>query len=185
MFLAMILEDDRISQRKFEYIFNSYGKQMLYVAKGVVGNIQDAEDAVQDALLRIASNLDSVDTEQPIKARNYVLIAAKNAAINILRKRESSPETVDIESDQYPGEKDAESEVADRSSFETIVGCIEELDERYRPVLYLRLVEEMSEKQIASVLGRKYGTVKMQFKRGRAQLIKILKEKGVIPDGSM
>ncbi len=178
----MILEDDYESQRKFEFIFNTYGKQMLYVAKRIVGNTQDAEDAVQDALIRIASNLDSIDIASPVKSRNYALIAAKNAAINILRKRSASPNTVDIESVEYSGGSDAENEVAEKSSFETIVGCIGELDEKYRDVLYLRLVEEMSEKQIAQTLGRNYGTVKMQFKRGRVLLIKLLKEKEVIRD---
>ncbi len=176
----MIPEDDVGSIKKLEFIFNTYGKQMLYVAERIVGNTQDAEDAVQDALIRIASNLDSVDTAVPSKARSYVLIASKNAAINIARKKASSPKVVDIESVDFSYEKDAASEVADKSSFETIVGCINRLDEKYRDVLYLRLVEEMSEKQIANALGRNYGTVKMQFKRGRAMLIKLLKEKEVI-----
>ncbi len=40
----------------------------------------------------------------------------------------------------------------------------------YRDVLYLLIVEQMSEKKIAELLGRKPGTVHQQVRRGRAML---------------
>ena len=180
LLFSMILEDDFEGQMKFEYIFNMYSKQMFYVAKGVVGNNEDAEDAVQDALIRIASNLESVNTEDAARTRRYVLTAARNAAINILKKP-SRFATVDIEDIFDLGCDDVSlASLVEENSAEAIIGCIRDLDPVYRDVLYYRFVEEMSEKEIASLLGRKYGTVKMQVKRGRALLIKSLKKKEVV-----
>ena len=53
----------------------------------------------------------------------------------------------------------------------------------YRDVLYLLIVEQMSEKEIAELLGRKPGTIHQQVRRGRT----ILKEelmKGAIVNGN-
>ncbi|MBQ7645935.1 MAG: sigma-70 family RNA polymerase sigma factor [Clostridia bacterium] len=155
---------------------------MLFAAKSIVGNREDAEDAVQDALIRVASCIGSVETEDTKRLRNYLLIAAKNAAINIKRKRDSAPVTVGLDDASDVGDEDTAKKVAEKTELETIVGCIRSLDPIYSDALYLRFVEKMSEKEIASLLGRKYGTVKMQIKRGRTLLIRRLRERGVISD---
>ncbi len=172
--LGMIISDDEKSVEKFELLFNSYGKQMLYVANSVLGNLQDAEDAVQDALIRIASRIDRIDLENPARVRGYVLTAAKNSAKNLLKQRSARAATVDLDSVFDVASADADD---DNSGYEEILDCIRSMDPLYRDVLYYRFVEEMSEKDIAYLLGRKYGAVKMQIKRGRAMLIKSIKEK--------
>ena len=150
---------------------------MIYVANGIVGNRQDAEDAAQEALLRIAINIEGIDTEDDKRTRCYVLTAAKNAAKDILKNKAARAKTVDVEDAFEVYEDDSSLEVIDKCGYEEIVDCIRELDPIYRDVLYYRLVEEMSEKEIASLLGRKYGTVKMQIKRGKSALIKSLENR--------
>ena len=175
--ICTVIPNDAESQRKFEYIYNSYAKQMLYVANKVLGNRQDAEDATQEALLRIAVNVESVDTTDEKRARGYVLTAASNAAKDILKRKAARAKTVDIEDSFEVFEEDFTASVIEDKRYEDIVDCIRRLDPIYRDVLYYRLVEEMPEKDIASLLGRKYGTVKMQIKRGKAMLIKSLENR--------
>ncbi|MBQ7714290.1 MAG: RNA polymerase sigma factor [Clostridia bacterium] len=152
---------------------------MLYVAYKELGNVQDAEDAVQDALIRISSNIDSIDTSDSIRARNYVLIAAKNSARNIRRKNLRDQKIIPIDDAFDLSGGDTTLEIVEKSNFDSIVECINKLHPVYRDVLYYRCVEEMPEKEIANLLGRKYGTVKMQIKRGKEQLAALLEEKGV------
>lgn len=175
--LCTVIPNDSESQMKFEYIFNSYAKQMIYVANRILGNRQDAEDAAQEALLRIAANIKSVDTTDDARARGYVLTAAKNAAKDILKARSARAKTVDIETAYELYEDDSSLGVIENAGYEEILDCIRGLDPIYRDVLYYHLAEEMSGKEIASLLGRKYGTVKMQIKRGKAILAKSLENR--------
>ena len=175
--ICTVIPNDSESQMKFEYIFNSYAKQMIYVANRILGNRQDAEDATQEALLRIAANIKSVDTTDESRAKSYVLTAAKNAAKDILKARSARAKTVDIESAYEIYEEDSSLGVIENAGYEEILDCIRELDPIYRDVLYYHLAEEMSGKEIASLLGRKYGTVKMQIKRGKAILAKSLENR--------
>ena len=99
--ICTIIPNDSESQMKFEYIFNSYAKQMIYVANRILGNRQDAEDAAQEALLRIAANIKSVDTTDDARARGYVLTAAKNAARNGCCDKDS-PECSHVSSVAHP-----------------------------------------------------------------------------------
>lgn len=84
-YMAMI--DDEVDQLRFERIYYSYRKQMLLVADRVLHNMSEAEDAVQDALLRIARNIANVPKDEKVE-RAYVLTAAKNAALNLLPKQQ-------------------------------------------------------------------------------------------------
>ena len=171
-FICLMIADDDESVKKFEYIFNSFGKQMLYVANSVLHNKQDAEDAVQDALIRIASHINDIDLDNSAKVRRYVLTAAKNAAKDIIKRKSSRAVTVDLDAAYGVASGDI-----DNCGYEEIIECIRSMDPLYRDVLYYRFVEEMSEKDIADLLGRKYGTVKVQINRGRALLIKSIREK--------
>ncbi len=75
MYAAMI--DDEVDQLRFADIYHGYRKQMLLVAKRVLNNDEDAEDAVQIAFLGIAQRIKSVPSDDPKKLRAYVLTAAK------------------------------------------------------------------------------------------------------------
>ena len=88
MYAAMI--DDEVDQLRFADIYHGYRKQMLLVAKRVLNNDEDAEDAVQIAFLGIAQRIKSVPSDDPKKLRAYVLTAAKNAALFVLLQNDGA-----------------------------------------------------------------------------------------------
>ena len=81
--------DDFEDKKLFENLFNTYRKQMFYLAMSIIHSKDDAEDIVHDVFLNIAQRQMSV-----IKAikndedmRNYLLKATKNKALNRIRDR--------------------------------------------------------------------------------------------------
>ena len=54
LILYMSFIDDEIHRRLFEKIYMTYRKQMFLVARAVLSNDSDAEDAVHDVFLKIA-----------------------------------------------------------------------------------------------------------------------------------
>lgn len=87
--LYMSFIDDESQRRLFEEIYLNYRKQMLLVARSVLGSDTDAEDVVHDVFLKIAkkhmSRISKI--KNSIDLRNYLLKATKHTALDHLRKR--------------------------------------------------------------------------------------------------
>ena len=85
----MSLMDDEAMGDNFEILYRKYRKQMFLVARSILDNDAEAEDAVHDVFVKVATRhmptLQAMPTD--MDRRNYLLSAAKNAAINLTRKR--------------------------------------------------------------------------------------------------
>ena len=174
LYTAMI--DDEADKLRFEDIYYTYRKQMIYVANQV---LRDAEDAVQNALLAIARNIKTVSAGNPKVVKAYVLVAAKNAALNMLPQKQRRDDQVDIDELQLAGEDDLFRRVAASQDYEMLMRAMNKLPELYREVLMLRFVHEQTENQIAQLLGRKRITVHQQITRGKQALTVLCRKEGM------
>ncbi len=176
MYTAVIREKPERS--RFERIYYSYCKQMVFVAMGVLHNAQDAEDAVQNALLGIARNIKNVPEDDRIE-RAYVLTAAKNAALTMLAKKQPLAFSQDISDIPIPSTEDLFQKVLDSQNYDLLLRAMGQLEAPYREVLMLIYVQEQSIKEAAKILCRKEETVKKQLQRGRKQLIELCRKEGM------
>ena len=172
-------------EEKVNRIYETYKRLMLYAAYQILGNSEDAEDALQMAMLGICRNAAQIDlsvTEQEI--RSYVMTAVQNAAYSIQRsriRRQSQNTSLD-ELREKAGDviTDGHSFVetlAIRERYQEVVEAIRGLPELYREVMFLHYVEEVSISAIAKRLGRKEDAVRQQLSRGRKMLIQQLEKK--------
>ena len=169
---AFIEEDD--NKTKFEKLYSMYNKKMWYAANSVLSDAYLAEDAVHNAFIGIAKNIKKISDVESAKTLAYVITASKNAAIDMLRQRKGFDETnIDGLYDVSDNESTSPFEAVETEDL--IVNILQQIPETYRDVLYLLLVEQMTEKEIAILLGRKPGTVHQQVKRGRTILKKLMK----------
>ncbi len=181
LFFTLLIEEDD-DKAKFEKIYTLYKKKMWYAANSVLRDAHLAEDAVQNAFIGIAKNIKRIGDIESSKTLSYVITASKNCAIDILRKRK---ELNEVNIDELYDVSDEKSNFG-YSAIETedfVVKALSAVPVVYRDVLYLLIVEQMSEKEIAELLGRKTGTIHQQVRRGRM----ILKEelmKGEIFNGN-
>lgn len=83
--ISMTRPEDKA--KLFNEAYRHYRKQMIAVAKSILNNDEDAEDAVHDVFCSIASShmdiLDRIDNPKDLK--NYMLKSVKNRSISILR----------------------------------------------------------------------------------------------------
>lgn len=183
LFLYLTVIDSDDGKRTFEYYYVTYRKQMFYVAKSVLSNDNDAEDAVHNAFLGIAKHVDVLLDSDEEKAKCYCIKAAKNAALNIVRLNKQTNDMLSID-DMYnvPDEKSFE-EMLDSAGYEDVLSVIRNMDDVYRDVLYMRYVMDMPVKKIATVLDRKESTVKQQLVRGKKILVSALSEEVMTANG--
>ena len=179
MYTAMI--DDLPQKIRFERIYETYHMRMLFVALKVVHNMQDAEDAVQNALLGIAKTIKTVPQDEKIE-KAYVLTAAKYAALTIVQKRLPREYTQDISEMDIAVSENLFEKVASSQNYELLLRAIRKLESPYREVLMLVYVQELSIKAAAETLCRKEETVRKQLQRGKKLLIERCKEEGMCLD---
>ena len=179
LFLYTALIDDEQDQLRFEEIYYNYRKQMIFVAQRILQDPVEAEDAVQVALLGIAKQITNIPTKNANVLRAYVLTAAKNAALNMLPKKQQQDDLVNISDINLAGDTDLFEQVAASQDYDLLYKAIRKIPSIYRDVLMLKYVQELSMKEIATILGRKVSTVHQQITRGKKMLVAQCRKEGM------
>ena len=176
--------DDEIHRRLFEEIYSTYRKQMFVVARAVLDNDSDAEDAVHDVFLKIAKGqMQKIGSiQEKADVRNYLLKAVKHQAIDYLRKKRRQPvETTDTLKNITELSDDRLVEmISNGMAYDRILQVIASMDDIYRDALYAHFVLELSIPETASLLNCKTATAKQRLVRGKKLLQKQLSEEELI-----
>lgn len=163
---ALSGEEDR---RAFCRLYEQYGNAMLRVAhRYFPGNQHAAEDAVQNAWLKVVQNFSKIQAFPGKKRGAYLVIIVKNESISLLRKRRQ----------ELPFDEALAGEEVKEDGAASVIEVIHKMPETYRAVLELRFVEECTSREIAQKLGLTEPTVNTRIHRGRALLMKKLREEG-------
>lgn len=174
LFLYLAIIDDEVDRDKFEIIYYSYRKRMVFEAYSVLHNSFDAEDAVHETFIKIARNIKAIDDPDSTKTLSYVLKAVKNTAINMYNKNKKSNDFVDIDTVQNMADEDFFEKLEISENYDEVVKAIRRLNDKYRDVLFYHYVSDMKISDIADLLGRKKSTVQQQLVRGKKLLIESL-----------
>ena len=140
-------------------------KSMYKLAMGILRNEADAEDAMQDAILKAYSNLDQLKVS---KFRPWILSIVHNCSIECIRKRKN---VVDIEEEQWIAAPEPSVDTAARIS---IWEAVQKLKIPYRTVIILFYYEDCSIIQIAEITNTNVNSIKTQLSRGRKMLAQLL-----------
>jgi RNA polymerase sigma-70 factor (ECF subfamily) len=138
-------------------------------ARWLVRDNHDAEDIVQESLLKAYKAL---DTFRGGDARAWMLSIVRNTAMNFLRGRKPDV-TVDWSAQRQPEDHapDPERGLLDQSRREQVHRAISQLAPEFREAIVLREIEDLSYKEIASVLSIPIGTVMSRLSRARSLLL--------------
>lgn len=182
----MSLVDEVCQKTTLEFIYHQYKNQMFRLARSILENDPDAEDAVHDVFVRIATrHMDAVCTiSQPNDLRNYLLKATKNTCLNYKRRREIPVDPADAVFSGAPLSDDAFVDmICARVQKEQLLCALASLPALYRDVLYFRFVLEFSVSEIAKMNAIKTDTVRKQLLRGKGKLLEELGMAGGDADG--
>jgi len=145
------------------------------VCRRITGSPSDADDASQEAMIRIVRSLDRFDQRAAFSTWAYRI--ATNAALDELRRRKRRPALRIVAADgstAEPADPRAEAHVdavADRGALDQALAGI---GEEFRTAVVLRDVADLDYAEIAAVLDVPIGTVRSRISRGRAQLVAAL-----------
>lgn len=160
-------------QRAFREHVEPEIEVLLRVAATLTGSWPDAEDLVQDTLVRAFRAIDRFDGAHP---RAWLLTILRHTHLNSLRRRrpDLAGDQLDLDA-QRPAfgaavARSPEDTVTDRVFEADVERAVEALDPAFRSVLLLIDVEQLSYAEVSEVLGVPVGTVTSRLSRARERV---------------
>ncbi len=164
--------------------YREYRSPMVRVARSILRDEGLAEDAVQQAFLKIFENFEKFPLGDCNKIRSLVVIIVRNTAIDLYRKR-GRERVISFEELErpLPDEGNDPEEAAIRGEEARVMaGYLSRMEERYANLLTLRYYHGYQNKEIAELLGMTPAQVAVGLYRGR-QRLKTMMTRGGEPDG--
>lgn len=171
-------------QRAFAELVDLYKDKIFHLAYRMLSNRHESEDVVQDTFLRVYKNLDRYDENQ--KFSTWIYRIATNLCVDRLRKRKPTY-SLDAEMNDKEGidgyamipsdDRTPETEFMLTETQVMIRQAIESLPAKYKTVMILRYLQELSLQEISDVLGMPITTIKTRVHRGREFMRKKLERK--------
>ncbi|WP_026692929.1 RNA polymerase sigma factor SigW [Peribacillus kribbensis] len=164
-------------QNAYSLIVDEYKDKVFYLCYRMVGSRHEAEDLAQEAFVKAFINLKSFNLT--MKFSTWLFRIATNLCIDRLRKKKpdyyldaeiAGTDGLDMYSQIASDTESPEEEVESMEVQETIQKEILKLPEKYRSVIVLKYIEELSLKEISDTLDLPVGTVKTRIHRGREAL---------------
>lgn len=183
LYLSEIIDSQ--DQEKFEKIYRHYEQKMFSVAYGILRNVQDAEDAVQDAFEALAGNFSRIDGQDVYSRETwaYLMVIVKNKAIHIYNKNKKRKEAaagdfnlLEELADEF---QDIEGKIEQKTFANAIARMVLELPERCRMVLYLHYYNDMSYVEIGRTLGMTESNARQIARRARKIMEKKIVEQRI------
>jgi RNA polymerase sigma-70 factor (ECF subfamily) len=140
------------------------------VCRRIAGETRDADDACQEALIKIVRNLPRFDGRSSFGTWAYRI--ATNASLDELRKRQRRPGLHAVDEDHRPETMDPTANAHTERFPDRLVldDALDQLSDDLRIAVVLRDVADLDYAEIAEVLDVPVGTVKSRIARGRAAL---------------
>lgn len=161
----------------FEQLMRRHESRMYSVAIRMCGNREDAQDCVQDAMLRIYRALDRFKGQSSFST--WVYRITMNTCLDELRRRKVRASTsLDslLESGWSPTDESdtPERHAIDSERRKALSQAIHSLPEDMRSAIVLREMQGLSYEEISDVLSVNVGTIKSRISRGREKLRQLI-----------
>lgn len=163
----------------FAVLMSLHNRSLFRVARSILRNDQEAEDALQEAWLDAYRNLSSFRAESSLST--WLTRIALNAALGRRRQQQRRAEVVALWGDGPPMQEEEimsrpdEGQSPEREALRAemrrvLERAIDTLPEQFRIVFILRALEEMASEDVAAVLGIPEATARSRFFRARSML---------------
>jgi RNA polymerase sigma-70 factor (ECF subfamily) len=158
----------RAEEEALAALVSQYAGTLYRVAYSVLRNASDAEDAVQEAFLRVLRHRETLDEVRD--QRVWLIRIVWNIVLDRKRRSKTRPETDDVAelARVLPAAGlSAEERAVAAQHHAHVLACVERLPAKERQVLMLSAFEELTSVEIASVLGISESSVRSRLFRAR------------------
>ena len=164
-FDLLVEEAIRGSDSAFTLLWRNYQPRMVrYLAMFT----NEPEDLCSEVWIKIATSIRSFQGDS--KAfKGWIYTIARNAATDLARKKQRIGTSVELDESDWIGENSTMVEVMD---------LVKRLPQEYAEVIMLRVVADLDASEVAEIVGKTQGNVRVLTHRGLRQLNEMLTKAG-------
>lgn len=168
-----------MERHAFDAAVSRYSRRVFTFASYLLGNSSEAEDVLQEVLIKLWKRGGTVDSD---RLGAWLLTVTRNACTDLLRRRQRSAVIIPIRRDlehsaDGPSREPSPERMAAGSQLGTrILHALNELSEPSRSVVILREIQGLTYQEIAEVMDISVSTLKVTLHRARRRLRESLKE---------
>ena len=165
--------DTEEEQDKFEALFHRYRGMMFSTVKDIIKDKHISEDIVQEALIKIANNINKVNDDiHSNDAKSFILTITKNTALDYYRKNVKRMEVEcfieEFEENVFCDfDEDFASKLDDENK---TIFVIKSMKDTYRDIFILKYVHGFENEEIAKLFNITEETVRQRISRGKKML---------------
>ncbi len=159
------------NEKALKYLYDHYASCMYGVALQILKNEELAQDALQEAFVKIWQNVQNYDSTKG-RLFTWLLNILRNTAIDKLRAKEAKYKAENLKNIA----KKADNDTIKQSEFIGIRELTEKLKSEHRVIIEMMYFEGYSQSEIAEKLGIPLGTVKTRAKNALDFLRNLLEE---------
>ena len=152
----------------FELISKTYRPMLSQIAYRILRNADDANDAVQETLVKAYRAIRDFDPNRPLKP--WLARICANVCIDLVRNRRPESESLDQHDYMLCGNDCLAKQTEDRFERDQVMAAIDRLPDKYRKIVFLRHFRHMDVNEIADELKAPEGTIKSWLFRARSLL---------------
>ncbi|GHU63725.1 hypothetical protein AGMMS49983_07830 [Clostridia bacterium] len=161
------------NRKSFEALCESKSRELLFHAVAIVGNLHDAEDAVQETILTMYTSIDQLQAPEAVDVWIYRILKSK--CMRLIDKRAKGIQDLDVDDDTiavmdldtaFIPEKYLEDKELGANLYHIVMG----LPPKRREVIFLYYYEDLSVKEIAAITGQTANTVTSTIAKARMMI---------------
>jgi RNA polymerase sigma-70 factor (ECF subfamily) len=158
----------------FELLTDLYRPTLHSLAMRMLRNPDDANDAVQETLVKAYRAIRHFDSERPLKP--WLCRICTNCCVDAVRNKRREGDSLEGHEDILQDPAMAIDDQADNSLRQGLVlDAVGKLPDKYRRIIFMRHFKHMDVTEIALELNKPEGTIKSWLFRARALLRKDLR----------
>ena len=154
-------------------VYDNYCQAMFTIACRYLKNEEDAKDAMQEGFLKAFAHIESYKPEATFGAWLKRIII--NQCLDVLKKRKLEFSNEEVEKLQIV--EDYNWDFDSTISKTEIINAIEQLNEKYKIVVKLYLIEGYDHEEISEIVEIPVKTSRTHLRRGKLKLQELLKQK--------
>jgi len=170
--LLRTLSDERLvarvrlgDQAAFEVVYDRYHRSLLSFCRHMLGNAEEAEDALQQVCISAYNGL--LGDDRPIQLKAWLFTIARNRCLTMLRARREHADVDDVQ----PAVEGLASEVQRREDLREMLADLQSLPDDQRAALVLTELRAHTHEEVAVILDVRKEKVKALVFQAREQLL--------------
>ena len=168
--------DGNFQNNMLSQLYDIYENKMYSIAYSILNNVEQSEDAVQDALLKLVPHLSTIENIESLRTKRLVTYTIKNVSIDIYRKnkRENKLFTNDIDETVKIDNQSGIPTVKTVEERYMVVQLLSKLPPKYRQIIQYRCFYSLSYKEISSILKISEDVAAKRYERAKKMVKELI-----------